>query len=276
MDPNQSDEERNNFSEVDDETDVWFMIQAYEYNQRLQAEQTLPLFTHNLIYREHDDAKTRLLRDYFIEACEHIAHDCLDKFNKCIIDLFMPKYLRKPTVADIQNVYARHEYVHGFSEMIESIDSGANNDINILDNSPLFDDLFDDIAPIVLFEVNRVRNVQLRLLKLSLESLEDTNLSQEDDHHSFGIFLIEEDLLVYAYEIKLQGLLVASSNGTNMFMANLSSTDPVTDEARPSYDSDILSEYVKDNEVPVVHSDVSSISNDAFMMIYIDMCEPHA
>nr|GFC17733.1 hypothetical protein [Tanacetum cinerariifolium] len=27
-----------------------------------------------------------------------------------------------------------------------------------------------------------------------------------------------------------------------MFMTNLSSADPVTDEARPSYDSDILSE----------------------------------
>nr|GEX49112.1 integrase, catalytic region, zinc finger, CCHC-type, peptidase aspartic, catalytic [Tanacetum cinerariifolium] len=32
-----------------------------------------------------------------------------------------------------------------------------------------------------------------------------------------------------------------------MFMANLSSADPVYDEAGPSYDSDILSEYVKDN-----------------------------
>nr|GEY87301.1 hypothetical protein [Tanacetum cinerariifolium] len=108
-----------------------------------------------------------------------------------------------------------------------------------------------------------------------------------------------------------------------MFMANLSSADPVTDEAGPSYDSDILSEvqdhdhyqdavcahheehvmrdsvqlnhvvdshadytsdsnmipydqYVKDNEVPVVHSNVSSIPNDAFMMIYNDMCEPHS
>nr|GEY69331.1 hypothetical protein [Tanacetum cinerariifolium] len=108
-----------------------------------------------------------------------------------------------------------------------------------------------------------------------------------------------------------------------MFMANLSSADPVTGEAGPSYDSDILSEvpdhdyyqdaacvhheehvmhdsvqldhvvdshadytsdsnmilydqYVKDNEVPVVHSDVSSVPNDAFMMIYNDMWEPHA
>nr|GEU96452.1 hypothetical protein [Tanacetum cinerariifolium] len=103
-----------------------------------------------------------------------------------------------------------------------------------------------------------------------------------------------------------------------MFMANLSSAYPVTDEAGPSYDSDILSEvqdhnqymdaacahheghvtydivqldhvvdshadytidsnmisydqYVKDNEVPVVHSNVSSVPNDAFMMIYNDI-----
>nr|GEV26299.1 retrovirus-related Pol polyprotein from transposon TNT 1-94 [Tanacetum cinerariifolium] len=78
-----------------------------------------------------------------------------------------------------------------------------------------------------------------------------------------------------------------------MFMANLSSADPVTDEAGPSYDSDILSEvpnhelyqdaacahheghYVKDNEVLVVHSDASSVPTDAFMMIYNDMCESH-
>nr|GEW60044.1 retrovirus-related Pol polyprotein from transposon TNT 1-94 [Tanacetum cinerariifolium] len=59
-----------------------------------------------------------------------------------------------------------------------------------------------------------------------------------------------------------------------MFMANLSSTDPITDEAAPSYDSDILSEYVKDNDVPVVHSNASSVQNDTFMMIYNDMCKP--
>nr|GEY69194.1 retrovirus-related Pol polyprotein from transposon TNT 1-94 [Tanacetum cinerariifolium] len=103
-----------------------------------------------------------------------------------------------------------------------------------------------------------------------------------------------------------------------IFIANLSSADSVTDEAGPSYDSDILSkvqdhnqymdatyahheghvtydsvqldhivdshadytidsnmipydQYVKDNEVPVVHSNVSSVLNDAFMMIYNDM-----
>nr|GEX77254.1 hypothetical protein [Tanacetum cinerariifolium] len=56
-----------------------------------------------------------------------------------------------------------------------------------------------------------------------------------------------------------------------MFMANLSSAYPVTDEVGPSYDSNILSEYVKDNAVPVVHSNVSSVLTDAYMMIYNDV-----
>ncbi|GJR15814.1 putative reverse transcriptase domain-containing protein [Tanacetum coccineum] len=48
-----------------------------------------------------------------------------------------------------------------------------------------------------------------------------------------------------------------------MFMANLSSADLVYDEAGPSYDSDTLSEYVKDNKDQVVHNDVSYVPNDA-------------
>nr|GFC12084.1 hypothetical protein [Tanacetum cinerariifolium] len=61
-----------------------------------------------------------------------------------------------------------------------------------------------------------------------------------------------------------------------MFMANLSSAYHVNDEAGPSYDSDIIYAYVKDNAVPVVHSNVSSVPNDVYMMIYNDMYEPHA
>nr|GEY16568.1 hypothetical protein [Tanacetum cinerariifolium] len=61
-----------------------------------------------------------------------------------------------------------------------------------------------------------------------------------------------------------------------MFMANLLTAYPVYDEAGPSYDLDILSEYVKDNVVPGVHSNVSSVPNDAYMMICNDMYEPLA
>ncbi|GJY16897.1 hypothetical protein Tco_0387319 [Tanacetum coccineum] len=82
-------------------------------------------------------------------------------------------------------------------------------------------------------------------------------------------------------------------------MANLSSANPIYDEAGPSYDSDILSEvqdhdnyvdsvgeyhevhemqndYVKDNAVQAVQSNVSSVPNDAVMMIINDMHEQFA
>nr|GFB35291.1 hypothetical protein [Tanacetum cinerariifolium] len=77
-----------------------------------------------------------------------------------------------------------------------------------------------------------------------------------------------------------------------MFMANLSSADPIYDEAGPSYDSNILSEvqahdnyidnvaespeYVKDNAEQVAHSNAYSIPNDALMMIINDMHEHDA
>ncbi|GJY22176.1 hypothetical protein Tco_0394742 [Tanacetum coccineum] len=84
-----------------------------------------------------------------------------------------------------------------------------------------------------------------------------------------------------------------------MFMANLSSADPIYDEAGPSYDSDILTEvhdhdnyldnvgehhevhemqndYVKDNAEQVVQSNVSSVPNDALMMIINNMHEQAA
>ncbi|GKD55559.1 hypothetical protein Tco_1288946, partial [Tanacetum coccineum] len=106
-----------------------------------------------------------------------------------------------------------------------------------------------------------------------------------------------------------------------MFMANLSSADPIYDEASPSYDSDILSEvpnhdnyqvavcehhevhemhddvqpnyvvdshadytsdsnmipydqYVKDNAMPVIQSNVSYVPNKAYRMILNDIYEP--
>ncbi|GJW37110.1 hypothetical protein Tco_0060030 [Tanacetum coccineum] len=108
-----------------------------------------------------------------------------------------------------------------------------------------------------------------------------------------------------------------------MFMANVSSVDPMYDEVGLSYDSYVLfkvhdhdqyqdaicehheehemhddvqpnyvvnshadymndsnmipyDQYVKDNAVPVVQSNVYSVPNDAYMMIYNDMYEPHA
>nr|GEV94336.1 retrovirus-related Pol polyprotein from transposon TNT 1-94 [Tanacetum cinerariifolium] len=61
-----------------------------------------------------------------------------------------------------------------------------------------------------------------------------------------------------------------------MFMANLSSVNPVYDEAGPSYDSYILSKYVKDNAEPIVQNNVFSIPNDVYMMVINEMHEQTA
>ncbi|GJT23475.1 reverse transcriptase domain-containing protein [Tanacetum coccineum] len=218
-------------------------MQAYEHNQRLEEEQNQPRLTRNPIHRDREDAKRRLMADYFDDYCkyplyyfrrryrmsrklfldivegiksytvdplskhfkffthrpdatgrmsmsvimkctsfitygntpdafdeylqmgEHTAHNCLDNFNKFIIDLYMSKYTRNPTLPDVEKIYDAHENIHGFPGMLGCIDylwtwhaffgvAGENNDINVLDNSSLFDDLLDDIAHVAPFVVN--------------------------------------------------------------------------------------------------------------------------
>ncbi|GKC07916.1 hypothetical protein Tco_0999526 [Tanacetum coccineum] len=82
-----------------------------------------------------------------------------------------------------------------------------------------------------------------------------------------GVDLDEEQLLFLAVDQcdAFDSDVDEAHTAQTMFMANLSSTDLVYDEAGPSYDSDTLSE---DNEDQVVHSDVSSIPNDAVMIYY--------
>nr|GEY78735.1 integrase, catalytic region, zinc finger, CCHC-type, peptidase aspartic, catalytic [Tanacetum cinerariifolium] len=70
----------------------------------------------------------------------------------------------------------------------------------------------------------------------------------------------------------------ACAHHENHMMHDSVQLDHVVDShADYTSDSNIIlyDQYVKDNEVPVVHSDVSSVPTDAFMMIYDDMCEPH-
>nr|GEW55665.1 hypothetical protein [Tanacetum cinerariifolium] len=156
-------------------------------------------------------------------------------------------------------------------------------------------------------------NIKMTMSKMQLNSKFVNNMLPE-----WGRFVIAADDCD-AFDSDMDEAPTAQT----MFMANLSSAEPVTDKAGLSYDSDILSkvhdhdhyqdtacvhheehvmhdsvqldhvvdshvdytsdinmisydQYVKDNEVPVVHSDVSSVPNDAFMMIYNDICEPHA
>nr|GFB23530.1 protein ALP1-like [Tanacetum cinerariifolium] len=60
--------------------------------------------------------------DEYLQMSEHTARDALFFFNLCIIELYMPKYLRKPTSEDVVNIQQKHNNVHGFSRMLGSID----------------------------------------------------------------------------------------------------------------------------------------------------------
>ncbi|GJR19561.1 hypothetical protein Tco_0968088 [Tanacetum coccineum] len=140
-----------------------------------------------------------------------------------------------------------------------------------------------------------------------------------------GVALDEEQLLFLAVDDcdAYDSDVDEAPTAQTMFMANLSSVDPVYDEVGPSYDSDILSEvqdhdhfqdaiyehheehgmqddvqpsyvvdshadytsdsnmtpydqYVKDNAVPVVQNNASTVPNDMYVMIDNDLHEPKA
>ncbi|XP_071707870.1 uncharacterized protein [Rutidosis leptorrhynchoides] len=91
--------------------------------------------------------------DEYIKIGEKTAALCLDYFCKCIFHLFAREYLRKPTAEDIARLYNFHSQKHGLPGMLGSIDC-ANNDINVLNASPLFNSIKDDTAPPSPFDVN--------------------------------------------------------------------------------------------------------------------------
>ncbi|XP_071688308.1 protein ALP1-like [Rutidosis leptorrhynchoides] len=124
--------------------------------------------------------------DEYIKMAEKTGYVTLNNFCKCIIDLYGRKYLWKPNAADIAWLYSAHEEKHGFKGMLGSIDcqytrgdhghptiileavasydmwiwhaffgmAGSNNDINVLNHSPLFDSLRKDRVAPLPFEVN--------------------------------------------------------------------------------------------------------------------------
>ncbi|GKB89385.1 retrovirus-related pol polyprotein from transposon TNT 1-94 [Tanacetum coccineum] len=135
---------------------------------------------------------------------------------------------------------------------------------------------------------HRARNYNLPKQPQNSDYFKEKMLLMQDQEN--GVDLDEERLLFLA------GRQPNTFDDETMFMANLSSTDLVYDEAGPSYDSDTLSE-VQDhdnsldnmneyheehemqndgNEAQVVQSDASSIPNDAVMMITNDIYEQDA
>uniref|UniRef100_A0A0D3ACU6 Uncharacterized protein n=1 Tax=Brassica oleracea var. oleracea TaxID=109376 RepID=A0A0D3ACU6_BRAOL len=108
--------------------------------------------------------------DEYLRLGETTTRLCVKKFAEEIIYLFGDEYLRRPTPADLQRLLDIGEH-RGFPGMIGSIDcmhwewkncstlersifSGTLNDINVLDRSPVFDDIIKGQAPQVTYSVN--------------------------------------------------------------------------------------------------------------------------
>ncbi|GJR53575.1 reverse transcriptase domain-containing protein [Tanacetum coccineum] len=159
MNPNESDEERNNLSEVDDKTDVYFMMQAYEYHEGLRQEETQPRLTRNPIHRDREGVEEHLMSDYFDDHSDPLPkHFKFFKVRTDAMGRMSLSIIMKCTAAIHQLAYgntpdAFDEYLQ--MRMLGSIDC-ANNDINVLDNSSLFEDLLEEIAPTAPFVVNGV------------------------------------------------------------------------------------------------------------------------
>jgi len=138
--------------------------------------------------------------DDYLKMSERTGRECLIRFSKGVVELFHSIYLRKPSLNDVQKLFAAHEERHGFPGMLGSVDcthwdwrncpqswrgmytgghhgtpslvleaaasqdlwiwhaifgvAGSNNDINVLDQSPIFNDMLTGAFPDVPFTVN--------------------------------------------------------------------------------------------------------------------------
>ncbi|KAD3069252.1 hypothetical protein E3N88_37132 [Mikania micrantha] len=131
----------------------------------------------NLFSRVRDDLEQNY--DFFQQRCDGRGKIGFSGLQKCTSairqlaygtssdSLYAKKYLRKPNSHDIQQIYTFHDEVQGFpgdhprpSFMLEAVASqdlwiwhaffgasGSNNDINVLDQSPIYNDLIEGKAP---------------------------------------------------------------------------------------------------------------------------------
>ncbi|GJY30012.1 ALP1-like protein [Tanacetum coccineum] len=103
--------------------------------------------------------------DEYMQISERSSRLALDHFCESVMQIYGPEYLRKPTVTDV-------EEKHEFPGMLGSLDSvasqdlwiwhsffgvaGSNNGINVLYQSPLFNDLKTGREPEIPFVANGI------------------------------------------------------------------------------------------------------------------------
>ncbi|GJX08489.1 nucleotide-binding alpha-beta plait domain-containing protein [Tanacetum coccineum] len=215
--------------DIDEETDAFYLQKAVEYHEWLIQQEAQPRLTRTPIFRDREDAERRLRADYFddhsairqmaygstpdafdeyLQMSEHTARDALFFFNMCIIELYMPKYLRKPTSEDVVKIQQKHNNVLGFPRMLGSIDcmhwewkncpiwhafygmAGANNESARKDIERAFGVLQGRWGliqqPARAYEVNTLRRIMYAGIIMHNMILEDQNMSVVDLKHVYS------------------------------------------------------------------------------------------
>ncbi|XP_076934842.1 uncharacterized protein LOC143601274 [Bidens hawaiensis] len=121
--------------------------------------------------------------EYLKMSGQHIR-SCVYKFSNAIVLLYRSRYLHKPMASEVEQLQAKHAEKHSFVGMLGSIDCthwdwkncptawheavasqdlwfwhaffgvvGSNKDINVLDQSPVFDDWINETGPDSSFEL---------------------------------------------------------------------------------------------------------------------------
>ncbi|GJZ42079.1 hypothetical protein Tco_0588965, partial [Tanacetum coccineum] len=67
INPNDDEERQPTSFEFYDETDVYFLQQAYEHYETLEEDKIRLVLTRNAIHRDREAAENRLMGDYFDE-----------------------------------------------------------------------------------------------------------------------------------------------------------------------------------------------------------------
>nr|GEW07892.1 hypothetical protein [Tanacetum cinerariifolium] len=149
MNPNSNDEYEYG-SEDDDENDLWFMTKAIKMREMMQQEGESSR-TKNPIYSEYDDAEAYLMRHYFGEHPKYPEY----KFRHCY-RMRRKVFLEIVEGVSSYNVDPLPEHFKLF-KFHPNCTAGTKNDIVVLNNSPLLDDIIDDISPVARFIVNGVQ-----------------------------------------------------------------------------------------------------------------------
>ncbi|XP_048611448.1 uncharacterized protein LOC106393301 [Brassica napus] len=126
------------------------------WNDYFSEEPTFPRHLFRRRFRMNKDLFMRIVYRlseefrFFQQRRDAIGRD--DNFTEGIIRLFGDEYLRRPTPEDLQRLLDIREK-RGFPGMVGSIDCTLN-DLNVLDQSPVFDDILEGRAPRVRYVVN--------------------------------------------------------------------------------------------------------------------------